>query len=439
MNFNQTPRTLAQQDLEVAAALAHEAVRQHDGLEMIASENFVSEAVLEAAGSVLTNKYAEGYPGKRYYGGCEFADTIEELARERAKRLFGAGYVNVQPHSGSQANAAAYMALIQPGDTICGLDLAHGGHLTHGHKLNFSGKLYRVVSYGVEHDTETVDYDKLAELVERERPKLLIGGGSAYPRQFDFPRMRAIADSVGAKLLIDMAHFAGLVAGGAHPSPVPHADVVTTTTHKTLRGPRSGLILVGEQYAEQYGKAIDRCVFPGQQGGPLMHIVAAKAVAFGEALQPDFKHYAAQVVRNAKVLAEELAAQGFRVISGGTDTHVVLIDVFGQGMLGSEAEFALGEAGITVNKNAIPFDTNPPMKPSGIRLGSPALTTRGMQEAEMRVIAGWIATALRGREDASVLRRVRGQVAELCEGFPLYAERRAEWAAELVSEAPALR
>jgi glycine hydroxymethyltransferase len=439
MDFNQTPRTLAAQDPEIAAALAHEAVRQHDGLEMIASENFVSEAVLEAAGSVLTNKYAEGYPGKRYYGGCEFADTVEEIARDRAKRLFGAGYANVQPHSGSQANAAAFMALIEPGDTICGLDLAHGGHLTHGHKLNFSGKLYRVVSYCVERETETVDYDKLAELVERERPKLLIGGGSAYPRQFDFARMRAIADTVGAKFLVDMAHFAGLVAGGVHPSPIPHADVVTTTTHKTLRGPRSGLILVGSRFAEQYGKAIDRCVFPGQQGGPLMHIVAAKAVAFGEALQPEFQEYAAQVVRNAKVLAEELAAQGFRVISGGTDTHVVLIDVFGQGILGSEAEFALGEAGITVNKNAIPFDTNPPLKPSGIRLGSPALTTRGMREAEMRVIAAWIAEALRGRADASALRRIRNQVAELCEGFPLYTERRAEWAGEMVAEAAALR
>ncbi len=439
MDFNQTPRTLAAQDPEIAAALAHEAVRQHDGLEMIASENFVSEAVLEAAGSVLTNKYAEGYPGKRYYGGCEFADTVEEIARDRAKRLFGAGYVNVQPHSGSQANAAAFMALIEPGDTICGLDLAHGGHLTHGHKLNFSGKLYRVVSYGVERETETVDYDKLAELVERERPKLLIGGGSAYPRQFDFARMRAIADTVGAKFLVDMAHFAGLVAGGVHPSPIPHADVVTTTTHKTLRGPRSGLILVGSRFAEQYGKAIDRCVFPGQQGGPLMHIVAAKAVAFGEALQPNFQEYAAQVVRNAKVLAEELAAHGFRVISGGTDTHVVLIDVFGQGILGSEAEFALGEAGITVNKNAIPFDVNPPLKPSGIRLGSPALTTRGMREAEMRVIAAWIAEALRSRADASALRRIRGLVAELCEGFPLYAERRAEWAGELIAETAALR
>ena len=426
MTFNQEPRTLAQQDPEVAAALAHEAARQHEGLEMIASENFVSEAVLEAAGSVLTNKYAEGYPGKRYYGGCEYADAVEEMARDRAKRLFGAAYVNVQPHSGSQANAAAYMALIEPGDTILGLDLAHGGHLTHGHKLNFSGKLYKATSYQVSRATETVDYDELEQIAERERPKLLIGGGSAYPRQFDFPRMRAIADKVGAKLVVDMAHFAGLVAGGAHPSPVPWADVVTTTTHKTLRGPRSGLILVGETYAEQYAKAIDRCVFPGQQGGPLMHIVAAKAVAFGEALQPDFKQYAAQVVANARALATALQEQDFRLISGGTDTHVVLVDVFEQGMLGSEAETALGKAGITVNKNAIPFDTNPPMKPSGIRLGTPALTTRGMREDEMRTIAGWIAEALRARGDAAHLRRVKAKVLELCERFPLYAMRRAE-------------
>lgn len=429
MTFNQTPRTLAQQDPEVAAVLYQEAVRQHEGLEMIASENFVSEAVLEAAGSVLTNKYAEGYPGKRYYGGCEFVDVVEDLARERAKRLFGAGYVNVQPHSGSQANAAAYMSLIEPGDTILGLDLAHGGHLTHGHKLNFSGKLYHVASYGVDRETETIHYDELQAIAERERPKMMIGGGSAYPRQFDFARMRAIADGVGAKFVVDMAHFAGLVAGGAHPSPLPWADVVTTTTHKTLRGPRSGMILVGEKYAEQYGKAIDRCVFPGQQGGPLMHIIAAKAVAFGEALQPEFRTYAEQVVANAKVLGAALADAGFRVISGGTDTHLVLVDVFGQGMLGSEAEAALGKAGITVNKNAIPFDTNPPLKPSGIRVGTPALTTRGMKEGEMRVIAGWIAEALHGRGDAGVLTRVKKQVAELAERFPLYGRRREEQAA----------
>src|SRR6201996_9388383 len=409
-------RTLVQADPAVAQAIANEVARQHEGLEMIASENFVSRAVLEAAGSVFTNKYAEGYPGKRYYGGCEFADVVENLARDRAKQIFGAEHANVQPHSGSQANAAAYMSVLQPGDTILGLDLAHGGHLTHGHKLNFSGKLYRVASYGVRKDTEVIDYDELAEIARREKPKLIIGGGSASPRIFEFPRMRAIADEVGAILLIDMAHFAGLVAGGVHPSPVPHAQFVTTTTHKTLRGPRAGMILCQQQYAA----GVDRSVFPGQQGGPLVHIMAAKAVAFGEALEPSFRDYAAQIVSNAKVLAEELASHGFRVISGGTDTHVMLIDVFAKGMFGSEAETALHAAGITVNKNAIPFDTNPPMKPSGIRIGSPALTTRGMREAEMRVIGRWIAEALAQRNDAQALSRIRGQVLELVERFPLY-------------------
>lgn len=408
--------TLAQSDPEIANAVENEVRRQHEGLEMIASENFVSEAVLEAAGSVFTNKYAEGYPGRRYYGGCEFTDVVENLARERAKQLFGAEHANVQPHSGSQANAAAYSAVIQPGDTILGLDLAHGGHLTHGHKLNFSGKLYRVASYGVRKDTEQIDYDLLEQTAERERPKLIIGGGSAYPRIFDFARMRQIADKVGALLLIDMAHFAGLVAGGAHPSPVPHAHIVTTTTHKTLRGPRAGLILSGQQFAA----AIDKNVFPGHQGGPLVHIIAAKAVAFREALQPEFKQYAAQIVANAKVLAETLAAEGFRIISGGTDTHLMLVDVFAKGILGSEAEAALGEAGITVNKNAIPFDVNPPLKPSGIRIGTPALTTRGMREAEMRVIGKWIAETLEKRNDIGALKRVRGQVLELAEQFPLY-------------------
>ncbi len=410
--------SLAQSDPLVARAIAHETLRQHDGLEMIASENFVSRAVLEATGSVFTNKYAEGYPGKRYYGGCEYADVVEELARNRAKELFGAEHANVQPHSGSQANAAAYMTLLQPGDGILGLDLAHGGHLTHGHKLSFSGKLYRVASYRVRPDTETIDYDELEQQAIVEQPKLLIGGGSAYPRQFDFPRMRQIADRVGAKLMIDMAHFAGLVAGGVHPSPVPHAHVVTTTTHKTLRGPRSGLILCHADLAA----GMDRSVFPGQQGGPLVHVVAAKAVAFGEALRPDFRAYAQQIVANAKVLAEALAGHGFRVISGGTDTHVVLLDVFakGAGMLGSEAEAALGVAGITVNKNAIPYDTNPPLKPSGIRLGTPALTTRGMGADEMRTIAGWIAEALTERRDESRLRSIRSRVRELAEAFPLY-------------------
>ena len=409
-------RALAQADPVVAQAIANEVARQHDGLEMIASENFVSRAVLEAAGSVFTNKYAEGYPGKRYYGGCEFSDVVENLARDRAKQIFGAEHANVQPHSGSQANAAAYMSVLQPGDTILGLDLAHGGHLTHGHKLNFSGKLYRVASYGVRKDTEVIDYDELAEIARREKPRLIIGGGSAYPRTFDFPRMRAIADEVGALLLIDMAHFAGLVAGGVHPSPVPHAQFVTTTTHKTLRGPRAGMILCQQQYAA----GVDRSVFPGQQGGPLVHIMAAKAVAFGEALEPSFRGYAAQVVSNAKVLAEELASHGFRVISGGTDTHVMLIDVFAKGMLGSEAETALHAAGITVNKNAIPFDTNPPMKPSGIRIGTPALTTRGMGNPEMRTIARWITEALDKRSDEAALARIRSQVRELADSFPLY-------------------
>ncbi|HEY6444959.1 MAG TPA: serine hydroxymethyltransferase [Acidobacteriaceae bacterium] len=409
-------RALAQADPAVAQAIANEVGRQHEGLEMIASENFVSRAVLEAAASVFTNKYAEGYPGKRYYGGCEFADVVENLARDRAKQIFGADHANVQPHSGSQANAAAYMSVLQPGDTILGLDLAHGGHLTHGHKLNFSGKLYRVASYGVRKDTEVIDYDELADIARREKPKLIIGGGSAYPRIFDFPRMRAIADEVGALLLIDMAHFAGLVAGGVHPSPVPHAQFVTTTTHKTLRGPRAGMILCQQPYAA----AVDKSVFPGQQGGPLVHIIAAKAVAFGEALEPSFRDYAAQIVSNAKVLAQELAGHGFRVISGGTDTHLMLIDVFAKGMLGSEAETALHAAGITVNKNAIPFDTNPPMKPSGIRIGTPALTTRGMGNAEMRSIARWITEALDKRSDEVALGRIRNQVRELADNFPLY-------------------
>ncbi|HUB19869.1 MAG TPA: serine hydroxymethyltransferase [Acidobacteriaceae bacterium] len=409
-------RTLPLDDPEVSAAIDAEVRRQHEGLEMIASENFVSRAVLEAAGSVFTNKYAEGYPGRRYYGGCEYADVVENLARDRAKQIFGAEYANVQPHSGSQANAAAYAAVLQPGDTILGLDLAMGGHLTHGHKLNFSGKLYHVVSYGVRRDTETIDYDELEQIALREKPKVIIGGGSAYPRFFDFARMREIADKASALLLVDMAHFAGLVAGGVHPSPVPHAQIVTTTTHKTLRGPRAGMILC----RQELGPAIDKAVFPGQQGGPLVHIIAAKAVAFREALQPGFKSYAAQIVANAKVLAETLANAGYRIISGGTDTHLMLVDVFAKGMLGSEAETALHDAGITVNKNAIPFDTNPPLKPSGIRIGTPALTTRGMKEKEMQLIGGWIAFALDHRTDTAALARVRGQVLELAEQFPLY-------------------
>jgi glycine hydroxymethyltransferase len=407
---------LSTSDPEIAAQIQNEVLRQHEGLEMIASENFVSRAVLEAVGTVFTNKYAEGYPGKRYYGGCEFADVVENLARERAKELFGAEHVNVQPHSGSQANAAAYMTLLEPGETILGLDLANGGHLTHGHKLNFSGKLYRIAGYKVRQDTEVIDYDALEEQAVAEKPKVIVGGGSAYPRQFDFVRMREIADKVGAKLMVDMAHFAGLVAGGAHPSPVPHADVVTTTTHKTLRGPRAGMILCRAELAA----SIDRSVFPGQQGGPLVHVIAGKAVAFKEALQPEFKAYAAQTVANAKALGEAMQAEGYRIVSGGTDTHLILVDVFSKGMYGSEAEKALGDAGITVNKNAIPFDTNPPMKPSGIRIGTPALTTRGMKETEMKTIAGWIAEALEHRSDGARLAEIRGKVGEMAEAFPLY-------------------
>ncbi len=420
-------RPLYEVDPQIAAAIDNEVRRQHEGLELIASENFVSEAVLEAMGSVFTNKYAEGYPGKRYYGGCEFTDVVEELARTRATQLFGAEHANVQPHAGSQANMAAYAAILQPGDTILGLNLAHGGHLTHGHHLNFSGKTYRIVPYGVTREAETINYDDLEKLAEQERPKLIIGGGSAYPRIIDFERMRQIADKVGALYLVDMAHFAGLVAGGMHPSPVPHAQIVTSTTHKTLRGPRAGMILCNQEHAA----AIDKTVFPGMQGGPLVHIVAAKAVCFQEAMQPDFRDYARQIVANAKVLADTLAAEGFRIISGGTDTHLMLVDVFSQGMLGSEAEKALDKAGITVNKNAIPFDTNPPMKPSGIRIGTPALTTRGMKESEMRQIGRWISQALHSRTDSAVLTKVRTQVLELAEAFPLYPERRAKAQAEV--------
>ncbi len=413
-------RPLSESDPEIAQAIANEANRQHEGLELIASENFVSMAVLEAAGSVFTNKYAEGYPGKRYYGGCEFADVVENLARERAKQIFGADHVNVQPHSGSQANMAAYMALLQPGDAVMGLNLAHGGHLTHGHPLNFSGKMYKIIPYGVRKDTETIDYDEMEQIAVRERPKMIIGGGSAYARIIDFARMRQIADKVGAKLMVDMAHIAGLVAGGAHPSPVPHSDIVTTTTHKTLRGPRAGMVLCRQELAA----AVDKITFPGIQGGPLVHIIAAKAVCFREALQPAFKDYAHQVVANARALARKIMDEGFRVITGGTDTHLMLIDVFAQGILGSEAENALGQAGITVNKNAIPFDSNPPLRPSGIRIGTPALTTRGMKEKEMVQTGAWIVEALRNHKDAQTLARIRKQVLELAEAFPLYPELR---------------
>src|SRR5215472_4622208 len=411
---------LSEDDPEISRAIESEVQRQHEGLELIASENFVSRAVLEAAGSVFTNKYAEGYPGRRYYGGCEFTDVVETLARDRAKQLFAAEHANVQPHSGSQANMAAYMSLLQPGDPILGLNLAHGGHLTHGHPLNFSGKMYKIIPYGVRKDTETIDYDELEQIAERERPKLIVGGGSAYSRIIDFARMRQIADKVGARYMVDMAHFAGLVAGGVHPSPVPHCHVVTSTTHKTLRGPRAGMVLCTQEFAAP----LDQIVFPGIQGGPLVHIIAAKAVCFHEALQPAFKDYARQVVANAKVLAQKMMDQGFRVISGGTDTHLFLMEVFSKGMLGSEAENALGQAGITVNKNAIPFDTNPPLKPSGIRIGTPALTTRGMKESEMVQTGAWIAEALNHHQDAKVLNRIRKQVLELADAFPLYPELR---------------
>ena len=420
MNSLWMSRPLSEDDPEIARAIADEVRRQHDGLELIASENFVSMAVLQAAGSVFTNKYAEGYPGKRYYGGCEFADVVENLARDRAKQLFGAEHANVQPHSGSQANMAAYMSMLQPGDSILGLNLAHGGHLTHGHPLNFSGKMYKIIPYGVRKDTETIDYDELEQIALRERPKLIVGGASAYSRIIDFPRMRAIADKAGARYMVDMAHIAGLVAGGVHPSPVPHCHFVTSTTHKTLRGPRAGMVLCNQEFAA----ALDKVVFPGIQGGPLIHIIAAKAVCFREALQPEFKEYARQVVANAQALARKVMDEGFRVISGGTDTHLFLMDVFAKGILGSEAETALGQAGITVNKNAIPFDTNPPLKPSGIRIGTPALTTRGMRESEMAQVGAWIAEALHNRRDTAALGRIRRQVQELADAFPLYPELR---------------
>jgi glycine hydroxymethyltransferase len=413
-------RSLTESDPEIARAITHEAERQQDGLELIALENFVSQAVLQAAGSVFTNKYAEGYPGRRYYGGCEYADLVENMARDRAKQLFGAEHANVQPHSGSQANMAAYMSILKPGDSILGLNLAHGGHLTHGHPLNFSGKMYKIIPYGVRKDTETIDYDELEQIAEKERPTLIVGGGSAYSRIIDFARMRQIADKVGARYMVDMAHFAGLVAGGVHPSPIPHCHIVTTTTHKTLRGPRAGMVLCQQEFAA----SVDKTVFPGIQGGPLVHVVAAKAVCFREALQPEFRDYANQVVSNARTLAKKMMDEGFRVISGGTDTHLFLMDVFAKGMLGSEAENALGQAGITVNKNAIPFDANPPLKPSGIRIGTPALTTRGMKEKEMVQVGSFIADALNHYKDATVLGRIRRQVRELADAFPLYPELR---------------
>jgi glycine hydroxymethyltransferase len=409
-------RPLADADPEVAAAVSAEAIRQETGLELIASENFVSMAVLEAAGSVLTNKYAEGYPGKRYYGGCEHVDVVESLAIARAKALFGAEHANVQPHSGAQANMAVLLATLLPGDTILGMNLAHGGHLTHGHPLNFSGKYFTVVPYGVRQSDERIDYDEVERLALERRPKLLIAGASAYPRTIDFERLGAIARAAGALFMVDMAHIAGLVATGLHPSPVPHADFVTTTTHKTLRGPRAGLILCRQQFA----KDIDRAVFPGVQGGPLMHIIAAKAVCFKQAAEPAFATYQRRVVDNASTLASGLQEAGFRVVSGGTDNHLVLVDVFSKGLTGKVAEAALGRAGITVNKNAIPFDTNPPMVASGIRLGTPAATTRGMGMAEMRTVASLIARVLDAPDDLAVRAAVTSEVEGLCRTFPLY-------------------
>jgi len=409
-------RPLAQVDPEVYQAIQHEVERQHSQLELIASENFVSDAVAEATASVFTNKYAEGYPGKRYYGGCEFTDIVENLARERAKKLFGAEYANVQPHSGSQANQAAYASVLSPGDTIMGLNLAHGGHLTHGHPLNFSGKNYKVVPYGVRQDDERIDYDEVERLAREHQPKMIITGASAYPRTIDFPRFRRIADAVGAVFLVDMAHIAGLVAAGLHPNPCQYADIVTSTTHKTLRGPRAGLILA----KEKYGPAIDKTVFPGMQGGPLVHVVAAKAVCFQEAMEPQFIDYQKQVLANARALAESLMDAGFRVVSGGTDTHLLLLDVFSKGLRGKEAEKALDRARITVNKNAIPFDINPPFNPSGIRLGSPAVTTRGFQEAEMRQVGALIAEVLNNIASEDTIAAVRRKVEALTVRFPLY-------------------
>ncbi len=401
-------------DPEVDAAIKGEQQRQQDGLEMIASENYTSPAVMAAQGSVLTNKYAEGLPGRRYYGGCEFVDVIERLALDRLHKLFGAARANVQPHSGAQANMAVYFAALQPGDTILAMDLAHGGHLTHGMHLNFSGRYFKAVGYGVRQDTERIDFDQVAKLAREHKPKMIVAGASAYPRIIDFAKFREISREVGALLFVDMAHIAGLVASGLHPSPVPHSDFVTSTTHKTLRGPRGGFVLC----TEEWGKKVNSAVFPGLQGGPLMHVIAAKAVAFGEALRPEFKTYSAQVIANAKVLAEELQKHGYRIVSGGTDNHMLLVDVASRGVTGKLAEEALDRAGITINKNKIPFDTRPPLDPSGVRIGTPALTTRGMREMEMRTIAGWVGQVLAAPDDAEVASHVRGAVRDLGRQFP---------------------
>jgi glycine hydroxymethyltransferase len=409
MNF------IEQEDPEVWAAIVGEMHRQHDGLEMIASENYVSPAVLQAVGSVLTNKYAEGYPGRRYYGGCEFVDQVEDLARQRAKALFGADHVNVQPHSGSQANQTVYLTALEPGDTVLGLDLAHGGHLTHGMKLNISGKLYHFVSYGVTRDTNLIDFDQVAALAKQHKPKMIVAGASAYPREIPHDRFAEIAAEAGAKLFVDMAHYAGLVAAGLHHNPVPVADFVTTTTHKTLRGPRAGMTMCRSEYA----KDVDRSLFPGLQGGPLMHVIAGKAVCFGEALRPDFKQYARRIIDNAKTLAQTLIAGGLKLASGGTDNHLMLADVTAIGLTGKVAEEALGRCAITVNKNMIPYDERKPLDPSGIRIGTPALTTRGMGMDEMSRIGGWIVQILRSPDDAGLAERIRGEVRELCDSFPV--------------------
>jgi glycine hydroxymethyltransferase len=411
-------RALKDIDPEIAQAIRNEVHRQNTGLELIASENFVSRAVLEAAGSVLTNKYAEGYPGRRYYGGCEFVDVAESLAISRAKELFGAEHANVQPHSGAQANMAVYLTLLKPGETVLGMNLAHGGHLTHGHPLNFSGKLYTIVPYGVRKEDERIDYEELGRLAREHRPKMIMVGASAYPRIIDFAAIRAIGEEVGAPVVTDMAHIAGLVAAGVHPSPVPYSDFVTTTTHKTLRGPRGGLVLSRAAFA----KELDKALFPGVQGGPLMHVIAAKAVCLKEAMEPAFVDYQRQIVANAERLAAALAAAGFRLVSGGTDNHLMLVDVFSKGITGKVAEAALGRASITVNKNAIPFDQNPPMVASGIRVGTPAVTTRGMREPEMDQIADFIARVLAAPDDERAIAAVRAEVEALCRTFPLYPE-----------------
>jgi glycine hydroxymethyltransferase len=409
---------LRRTDPEIAQAIAQDVERQRYHVNLIASENYASRAVLEALGSVMTNKYAEGYPGKRYYGGTEFVDVAERLALERVCALFGAEHANVQPHAGAQANMAAYFAFLAPGDPILAMNLAHGGHLTHGSPVNFSGRLYTIIPYGVNEKTERIDYDELARLAREHRPKLIVSGATAYPRTFDFPRLREISDEVGAVMMVDMAHFAGLVAGKTHPSPLPHADVVTSTTHKTLRGPRGGLILCREKYAQQ----VDKAVFPGTQGGPLMHCIAAKAVCFREAMSPAFRTYAARIVENARALGDELSRRGYHLISGGTDNHLVLVDVRSKALTGRKAEKALEQAHIIVNKNMIPFDPEKPMTTSGIRIGTPAMTTRGMGPVEMRTIAGWIETVLSAPDDAGTIERVRGQVRELCASFPVYPE-----------------